>query len=163
MVLRFYTDGACSGNGKEDAVGGWGVVVCLPKKQIKISGGEKATTNNRMELTAVLKALSWYTKKKTKQEYKISDIGIYSDSSYVINAVNQNWLYFWKKNGFINSKGEAVKNKDLWLKLIQMLNEVKNDGVELKFVKVKGHSGVALNVLADKLAVSAVNRIVGKE
>jgi len=163
MVLRFYTDGACSGNGKEDAVGGWGVVVCLPKKQIKISGGEKATTNNRMELTAVLKALSWYTKNKSEQEYKIDKVEVYSDSSYVINSVNQNWLYFWKRNGFISSKGEAVKNKDLWLKLISKLNKFKSEGVKVELIKVKGHDGVALNELVDGLAKSAVNRIVGKE
>lgn len=158
MVLRFYTDGACSGNGKEDACGGWGVVACLPRKQVKISGGEKSTTNNRMELTAVLKALLWFT----KQDLEINKIEIYSDSSYVVNAVNQNWLYFWKKNGFINSKGEEVKNKDLWLKFIQITSNIKDDyGVEIEFIKVKGHSGIALNVLADKLAVRAIERVRG--
>lgn len=154
MILRFYTDGACSGNGKEDACGGWGVVACLPRKQIKISGGEKATTNNRMELTAVLKALLWYT----KQDLEVDKIEIYSDSSYVVNAVNQNWLNFWKKNGFINSKGEEVKNKDLWLKFDDILNNLE---VYVEFIKVKGHSGVALNVVADKLAVNAINRVKG--
>ena len=158
MVLRFYTDGACSGNGKEDACGGWGVVACLPKKQVRISGGERATTNNRMELTAVLKALLWYT----KQDFEADSIEIYSDSSYVVNAINQNWLYFWKNNGFVNSKGEEVKNKDLWLKLIHIMKSIKQDeNTDIKFVKVKGHSGVALNVVADNLAVKAVDRIKG--
>ena len=158
MILRFYTDGACSDNGKEDACGGWGVVACLPKKQVKISGGEKATTNNRMELTAVIKALLWYT----KQEFEADTIEIYSDSSYVVNAINQDWLNVWRRNGFINSKGEEVKNKDLWLKLIHLMKEIKqNDFTEIKFIKVKGHSGVALNVVADKLAVKAIDRVKG--
>lgn len=160
MVLRFYTDGACSGNGKEDACGGWGVVVCLPKKQVRLSGGEKATTNNRMELTAVIKALLWYT--KHRKEIKTNRVQIYSDSSYVVNAVNQNWLLFWKRNGFINSKKEEVKNKDLWLKFIEVKTEIEKDyGVKIEFVKVKGHDGIALNVLADKLATTAVDRVKG--
>jgi ribonuclease HI len=160
MVLRFYTDGACSGNGKEDACGGWGVVACLPKKQIKISGGEKSTTNNRMELTAVIKALSWYLKHDDLKP-TVNKIEIYSDSSYVVNAVNQNWLNFWKNNGFINSKGEEVKNKDLWLKFIKITTHIKDTWCEVEFIKVKGHSGVALNVVADKLAVKAIDRIKG--
>ena len=158
MILRFYTDGACSCNGKEDACGGWGVVACLPKKQIRMSGYARNTTNNRMELTAVIKALKWYVE-NTQQFEKIE---IYCDSSYVVNAMNQNWLNFWKNNGFVNSKGEGVKNKDLWLTLLGLLAEIKdNFETEIEFIKVKGHSGVALNVVADKLAVKAIDRIKG--
>ena len=160
MVLRFYTDGACSGNGKEDACGGWGVVACLPKRQVNISGGEKATTNNRMELTAVIKALSWYLK-HDELKSNVNKIEIYSDSSYVVNAVNQNWLAFWQRNNFVNSKGEEVKNKDLWLKFIRLLTHIEDTWCEIEFIKVKGHSGVALNVVADKLAVKAIDRVKG--
>ena len=135
-----YTDGACSGN---PGMGGYGGVY-LPKGGGKIeefSGGEDSTTNNRMELTAVIKGL-----KLTGEGERVK---IYSDSAYVINAFNQNWLTNWKRNDWKTAGGSEVLNQDLWKELSSLVEKRK-----VEFVKVKGHSDNVLNNRCDELATS---------
>ena len=101
--VTIYTDGACSGN---PGPGGWGSILMMGENKKEISGGKKETTNNIMELTAVIEAL-----KLLKRPCKVN---LYSDSAYVVNAFLQNWILGWIKNGWKNSNKEEVKNKELW-------------------------------------------------
>lgn len=138
-MIKIYTDGACSGN---PGPGGWSVIITSGEKVKVLSGHEIETTNNRMELTAILNALEWCAKKE------ISNVEIYSDSAYVVNAINQFWIKKWLANGWTNSKKEEVKNSDLWKRFIYYNKQVK-----AKFIKVKGHNKDTLNEMADKRAV----------
>ena len=104
-----YTDGACSGN---PGPGGWGSILMMGENRKEISGGKKDTTNNVMELTAVIEAL-----KLLKRPCKVD---LYSDSAYVVNAFLQNWILGWIKNGWKNSSKEEVKNKELWQELFSL-------------------------------------------
>lgn len=140
MRVRVFTDGACSGN---PGPGGWSAVFNLEKGLKIISGYERETTNNRMELTSVIKAIE----KARSKGY--DEIEIYSDSSYVVNAVSKGWIELWQKKNWINSKNESVKNKDLWEKLIYLLGDKK---VSVSFFKVKGHNGNTFNEIADRRA-----------
>lgn len=133
-----YTDGACSGN---PGPGGWGAILMYKGRTKEISGGIKDTTNNIMEITAVLEALKCLKVK--------SDVQVYSDSAYVVNAVEMGWLESWKKNNWIKADKKQVKNIELWEELLKLLN-VHN----VKFVKVKGHSDNEYNNRCDRLAVS---------
>lgn len=143
MLIRIYTDGACSGN---PGPGGWGVVFISDKGIEKLSGSEKQTTNNRMELIAVVKALC---KIRKDQRHKNNSYEIYSDSAYVINAINNNWIKNWKANGWKTVKGTEIKNKDLWVRFDKAFSGLK---VKPKFIKVKGHSGNQYNEYVDKIA-----------
>ena len=136
-----YTDGACSGN---PGPGGWGAVLLYGEKIKEISGGEAETTNQRMELTAVIQAL---------KVLKVSGwkVTVYSDSAYIVNAFAQKWIDKWLKNGWKNSKKEDVANQDLWKELIEL---GKINRVEIK--KVKGHSGDRWNERCDELARSGI-------
>ena len=140
MKYKIYTDGACSGN---PGPGGWGAVIFdQDNKQKNISGSEKNTTNNRMELLAAIMSL-----KKIKIN---SEVVIFTDSIYVKNGITE-WMKNWKKNGWKNSSKKPVKNKDLWVKL-DKLCEANN--VSWKWVK--GHSTNEFNNLADELATKAI-------
>lgn len=159
MFIRIYTDGACSGN---PGVGGYACIISIPKGIKMFSGGEKNTTNNRMELKGVISGL--YELYKLVIKYKtlkeVDDIEIISDSAYVINALNKGWLYQWEKNGWITSNGKSVKNVDLWLELKNYVNIFKKYGIKnIRFVKVKGHSGVSLNEECDKMARKEIIKI----
>jgi len=138
-----YTDGACSGN---PGPGGWGAVLIHGEKIKEISGYEKNTTNQRMELTAALKALE-----ALKQPCYVK---LHSDSAYLINAFNQKWLDNWQKNGWLNSKKNPVENKDLWLDLLKYFDIHK-----IEWIKVKGHSNNLYNEICDNLAKKALKRI----
>jgi len=156
MKIKAYTDGACSGNpGK----GGWGGVICLPDKLLKMKGFDPDTTNNRMELFAVCSTITKVLELIYQEVIDVDNLEIISDSAYVINSINQNWLGFWKNNGYINSKGENVKNKDLWVYFDGLLAECEYIGLKLEFTKVKGHAGDPMNELADRLAVSAYEEL----
>lgn len=133
-----YTDGACSGN---PGPGGWGAVIKSGDEEKQISGYNPQTTNNRMEIMAVICALASLGAP--------SDVMLYTDSSYVANAVNQNWLYAWKKNNWKKSNKKDVQNVDLWMQLLPLLKKHK-----VKFNLVKGHAGNKYNEICDKLAVS---------
>lgn len=142
--ITIYTDGACSGN---PGPGGWGAVLMFKEQRKEIYGGEKDTTNQRMELQAVIEAL---------KALKVSDwnVKIYSDSAYVVNAFKQNWIINWQKNGWQNSKKEAVANQDLWKELI--LLSKKN---QVQIEKVKGHSGDQWNERCDQLARQGIKEL----
>lgn len=138
-----YTDGACSGN---PGPGGWGAILMFGENKKEISGGKKETTNNIMELTAVIEAL-----KLLKRPCKID---VYSDSAYVVNAFLQDWISGWIKKGWKNSNKEEVKNKGLWQELI---NFTKIH--EITFHKVKGHSDNEYNNRCDELARNAISEL----
>ena len=140
MKYKIYTDGACSGN---PGPGGWGAVILdQDDKQKNISGSEKNTTNNRMELLAAIMSL-----KKIKNN---SEVVIFTDSTYVKNGITE-WMKNWKKNGWKNSSKKPVKNKDLWEKLDKLC---ETNSVSWKWVK--GHSTNEFNNLADELATKAI-------
>ena len=140
MKFKIYTDGACSGN---PGPGGWGAVIFdNDNNQTNISGKEKNTTNNRMEILAAIMAL-----KKIKNN---SQITIYTDSTYVKNGITE-WMFNWKKNDWKTASKKPVKNKDLWIKLDKLCEKNK---VSWKWVK--GHATNKYNNLADQLATSAI-------
>ena len=140
MKYKIYTDGACSGN---PGPGGWGAVIFdQDDKQKNISGSEKNTTNNRMELLAAIMSL-----KKIKNN---SEVVIFTDSTYVKNGITE-WMKNWKKNGWKNSSKKPIKNKDLWEKLDKLCEA---NSVSWKWVK--GHSTNEFNNLADELATKAI-------
>ena len=135
-----YTDGACSGN---PGPGGWGAILMYKNAKKEISGGNKSTTNNIMEITAVIEAL-----KCLKVE---SEVQVYSDSAYTVNAFNQKWIYGWMKNGWKTSNGDNVKNKELWQELYSLTQKHK-----VEFIKVKGHADNEYNNRCDELARNAI-------
>ena len=133
-MIKIYTDGSCIGNpGK----GGWAAIIIENGKRKIISGSESYTTNNRMELIAVIKALNAVKKKQ---------LTIITDSLYVKNGIEV-WIYKWKKNGWITADKKSVKNKDLWLKLDKLEKNKK-----IKWEWVKGHSSDNLNNKVDEIA-----------
>ncbi|MBO7426146.1 MAG: ribonuclease HI [Clostridia bacterium] len=136
-VVDIYTDGACSGN---PGPGGWGAILMYGEHRKELSGGEKQTTNNRMELMAVICAL-----KALKKPCKVN---LYSDSAYVVNAFNQNWIIGWQRNGWKNSAKVPVANIDLWQELLSLTNTHV-----VSFIKVKGHADNEFNNRCDELAV----------
>ena len=141
--LNIYTDGACSGNpGK----GGWGAVLVYNGIEKEISGAEMHTTNNRMELTAVIKALQLLKEP--------CEVELTTDSKYVCDAVNKGWVYGWEKKGWIKSDKKPALNVDLWEELLKQLNIHK-----VTFIWVKGHNGHPYNEKCDKLAVSEYQKL----
>ena len=138
--IVIYTDGGCSGN---PGPGGWACVILADGNEIQLSGGEKLTTNNKMELTAAISALSQIAE---NQKFKDRPVSLYSDSQYVKNGITS-WITNWKKNGWMTSAKKPVLNQDLWRELLRLC---KTHNV--LFVKVKGHSDNELNNLCDKLA-----------
>ena len=142
--INIYTDGACSGN---PGPGGYGAVLIYNGNEKEISGGEKSTTNNKMEMMGVIKALEMLKEK--------CDVEVYSDSAYVVNSINNKWVYSWRKNNWIKSDKSKAKNIDLWERLLELI-----DYHNVKFVKVKGHADNEYNNRCDKLAVKAREDIV---
>ena len=138
-----YTDGACSGN---PGRGGWGAVIIVDGKEHQMSGGEKLTTNNRMELMAAIEALEAIIDDRHWRNRKVC---VVSDSQYVKNGI-QTWIKNWKKNGWRTSNKEPVKNKDLWLELDEAVSRL-----EIEWRWVKGHAGNKYNEMCDRLAVEA--------
>ncbi len=141
--VEIYTDGACSGNpGK----GGWGAVLVYGAKEKEISGADADTTNNRMELTAVIEALN-----ALKEPCNVT---LTTDSKYVCDAVNKEWVYSWKKNGWKKADKKPALNIDLWEKLLAPL-DIHN----VTFVWVRGHNGHPYNERCDTLAVNEYLRL----
>ena len=141
--VTIYTDGACSGN---PGPGGWAAILMAGGAKKEMSGGERDTTNNRMELMAIIEGL-----KALKRPCKVD---IYSDSAYVVNAFEQNWIGKWVKNGWKNSAKAEVANSDLWKELIN-LTAMHN----VTFHKVKGHADNEFNNRCDELAVREWKKI----
>ena len=126
-LVNIYTDGACSGNQNDENIGGWGCVLECAGHEKELCGGEVNTTNNKMELTAVLQALS-----ALKEEGLF--LRIFSDSSYVINCFKNKWFESWESNGWKNAKKQPVENKELWQAILDLVR--KNT---CEFYLVKGH------------------------
>jgi len=146
--IVIYTDGACSGNQNIQNKGGYGAVLLYKDNKKEIFGGELNTTNNRMELKGCIEALKTLKKKDIPIE-------IYTDSAYLCNCINQRWYIRWRQTGWINSQKKPVENRDLWEELLYLIEDME----EIKFFKVKGHSGNELNELADKLANKGIDSI----
>ncbi len=144
--VEIYTDGACSGN---PGAGGWGAVLIYGEHKIELSGFEKATTNNKMELTAALEAL-----KKLKEPCSVN---LYSDSAYLINAFTQGWIEKWMKTGWKRNKNEEVKNIELWKELVSL-----SDYHRITWIKVKGHADNEMNNRCDKLATDEIKKASNK-
>lgn len=141
--VTIYTDGACSGN---PGPGGWGAILMYEGHMKEISGAEPDTTNNRMELLAVIRALEML-----KYPCRVT---CYSDSAYLVNCFHNKWYVNWQRNGWKNSKGQPVENQDLWQRLLQLM-EIH----EVKYVKVKGHSDNEWNNRCDELARQAIQSL----
>ena len=136
--IEIYTDGACSGN---PGPGGWGVVLRYGEREKELSGGENPTTNNRMELTAVIKALE-----ALKESCQIS---LYTDSKYVSDAFNQGWIYAWMKKGWKKADNKPVLNQELWQRLYELWKMH-----DITLIWVKGHAENHYNNRCDELAVA---------
>ncbi len=126
-LLKIYTDGACSGNQSENNIGGWGAILEYGEHQKELYGGEKNTTNNRMEMAALIEALSAIKKEN-------QTIEVFSDSSYLMNCFREKWYEGWLKNNWITSSKKPVENRDLWEKLLSLTK-----GHNISFYRVKGH------------------------
>ena len=135
--VQIFTDGACSGN---PGPGGWGTVLRFGEHEKELSGGEASTTNNRMELTAVIEGL-----KALKEPCAVT---LTTDSKYVCDSVTKGWVYGWKKRGWVKSDKKPALNVDLWEQLLPLLEKHK-----VTFVWVKGHAGHPENERCDRLAV----------
>ena len=141
--VELFTDGACSGNpGK----GGWGAILRYMGHEKEISGGEMETTNNRMELTAVIQGLSMLKEP--------CSVRLTSDSKYVIDAITKGWVYGWQRNGWRKADRKPALNVDLWEQLLPLLERH-----QVEFVWVKGHQGHPENERCDQLAVSYYNNL----
>ena len=145
MEIKIYTDGACVGN---PGPGGWAAVIILENNRKELFGGEKLTTNNRMELTATIKALEHCADNEEKQ-LSLKQIEIFTDSTYVKDGITV-WINNWEKNNWKTADKKNVKNVDLWKKLKEL---VKSNQVEWHWVKA--HSQNPMNELVDKLAKKA--------
>lgn len=159
MKVKIYTDGACSGN---PGPGGWGGVINYPGLSKKISGYRKNATNNQMELLAAISCIEEFADDIILERVKgfntccVDSVEIISDSAYVVNAMNKNWIRGWKTNNFKTSDGNDVKNKEMWLNLLYDLDVLDFLGINVSFIKVKGHNGNYFNELADELAKNQI-------
>lgn len=145
--VQLYTDGACSYN---PGPGGWGAILVYKDIEKEVSGFEPETTNNRMELTAVVRGLQMLKEP--------CDVTIYTDSAYIYNAFEKGWIVNWQKNGWKTSQKKPVENQDLWKLLIDYGKTHK-----LSWIKVKGHSGHPYNERADTLATGAIVKNTKKD
>jgi len=145
MEIKIYTDGACVGN---PGPGGWAAIILVENEKKELFGGEKLTTNNRMELTAAIKALEYCVEQEKKQP-SLKLVRIFTDSTYVKEGITV-WINSWEKNNWKTADKKNVKNIDLWKRLKEL---VKSNQVEWNWVE--GHSEDPMNDLADKLAKKA--------
>lgn len=139
--VTLYTDGACSGN---PGAGGWGAILEYKGSQKELCGGERETTNNRMEMTAVIMGL-----RALKEPCRVT---LVSDSKYVLDALSLGWARRWKAQGWMRNKKDKALNPDLWEELLQLTAQH-----EMKYVWIKGHAGHPQNERCDELAVRAAN------
>jgi ribonuclease HI len=146
MEVTIYTDGACAGN---PGPGGWAAIIITKNSKKKIFGGEKMTTNNRMELMAAIKALE-YTLLQNKKNILLDSIKIFTDSLYLKEGITV-WINNWEKNNWKTSNKKNVKNHDLWKKLQELTKSKKID-----WFWVKAHSNNPINEMVDTLAKKAI-------
>ena len=135
--VTLYTDGACSGN---PGPGGWGAILIYNEFKKEMSGGERETTNNKMELTAAIQGLS-----ALKEPCSVK---LYSDSKYLIDGITKGWARSWRDKGWKKSDGKPALNVDLWQKILEL-----DDYHEIEYIWVKGHAGNPYNERCDRLAV----------
>lgn len=140
--VDIYTDGACSGN---PGPGGWGAILRYNGIEKELSGSQAETTNNRMELTAVISALS-----ALKEPCEVT---VYTDSKYVCDAITKGWVYSWKRNGWKKADKKPALNSDLWEQMLSLLKTHKAE-----FIWLKGHAGHPENERCDRLAVSEYSK-----
>ena len=145
MEIKIYTDGSCAGN---PGPGGWAAIIISENSKKELFGGEKLTTNNRMELTAAIKALE-YCVKQERGQLSLKQIKIYTDSNYVKDGITV-WINNWEKNNWKTADKKNVKNIDLWKKLKEL-----NKPSQVEWHWVKAHSEDPMNELADNLAKKA--------
>lgn len=141
--VTLYTDGACSGN---PGLGGWAALLKFGERERTLSGAEPNTTNNRMELTAVIEGLQ-----ALKEPCRVT---VYTDSQYVAKAFNEGWIDGWKRRGWKTASKQPVKNRELWEALLKQV-----DRHDVTFVWVKGHADDALNEYVDRKAVEAIDTL----
>jgi len=146
--IIIYCDGACSNNQQRENRGGWGAVLLYKGLAKEISGAERNTTNNRMELLACIKALEAVKNRSLPVE-------VFTDSAYLANCLLQRWHVRWQKNGWQTAGKKPVENKDLWLRLLAL----KDKFAHVSFHKVAGHSNIPLNERADELAREAIQAL----
>lgn len=151
--IDVYVDGACSSNGF-DGIGGWACVITNGTKDKILSGGELHTTNNRMELMAIIKAIEGFKSLNIPHEH--CGLRIYSDSAYAVNGLNRRWVKKWIINGWKTSSGSNVLNRDLW----EILDTYDKE-LNIQLIKVKGHNGDEYNELCDRIAKDEVNKLKG--
>lgn len=147
MIYKIYCDGACKDNGSQNARGSWAYVILneTEKKFIKDSGFEPNSTNQRMELTAALRALEkFHSLSLQADDYRLQ---VCTDSAYLFNCWHAKWYVDWQKNGWRNKQRKDVSNRDLWEQLVEYFDDER-----IEFVKVKGHSGDYWNEFVDKIA-----------
>lgn len=159
MKLKIYTDGSCKGNGSSNSRGSWAFVFIDEEEEIifKHSGREINTTNNRMELTAVIEAIQ--RAEIFAKSHRVIYCEIYTDSAYIHNCIKQKWYKNWESNGWITSKKTPVLNKDLWMQLVPYFEDARFD-----FFKVKGHTGKQdWNDMVDKLAQREAEKTIELE
>ncbi len=142
-IVDIYTDGACSGN---PGAGGYCSILIYNGIEKVISGSESQTTNNRMEILAVIKGLECLKEP--------CEVNVYSDSQYVVDAFNQNWIFSWQNSGWRTANKKEVKNIDLWQRLLELYSVHK-----ITFIKVKGHADNEYNNRCDKIAVSEYKKL----
>ena len=141
-IIKIYTDGACRGN---PGPGGWGALILKDNEEIKLNGGQNVTTNNQMELTAVIKALNFFSES--------SEIEIFTDSKYVMDGITD-YIKKWKVNGWKTASKKPVKNSDLWKQLDELSAQHS-----ISWNWVKGHSGHRENDIADELANLGIDNL----
>ena len=144
MEYTVYADGACSGN---PGPGGWGAVILADGKELRLSGGEHNTTNNRMELMAAISALSTVA---NTPDFNNRPVSVYADSQYVKNGITS-WITNWKKNGWRTAAKKPVLNQDLWQKL-----DALNSSLNVSWNWVKGHAGIEYNEVCDQLCQTEI-------
>ena len=145
MEIKIYTDGACVGN---PGPGGWAAIILKEDEKKELFGGEKLTTNNRMELTAAIKALEYCNNQEQKQK-SLKNVKIFTDSTYVKDGITI-WINNWERNNWKTSDKKNVKNVDLWKRLKEL-----TQSNQVEWLWVKGHSKNMMNDLADELAKKA--------
>ena len=147
-VVRIYVDGACRGNQAESNIGSYAAILIYNGHEKELSMGFRNITNNQMEIKAVIAGL---------REMKRTDlpIEVYSDSAYVVNAINNKWIDGWAKNGWIKKDGKEVKNQELFQELFELFNKFDN----IKIIKIKGHAGHFGNERADRLCNLEMDRM----
>ena len=151
QAINVYTDGGARGNGNDNCVSAWAYTLSYGEHYKEDCAAMIGATNNQMEMTAIIKALEAIKNKKIP-------IRLHSDSAYCINGITS-WIHNWKKKGWVNSKKEPVENKELWIKMDQLVHEC----ADIQFIKVKGHADVPGNIRVDALVNAAMDKLISKQ